>query len=925
MGSFLSSLSSTFQPTSSVPESSLPAASSLLVESNSLTSNRPIPRPLQSSSLLFIDSDLDDYQSLVDGVTAGTEVYILDSAQDAVSQITAVLMGRQQVSSLHIVSHGEVGGLRFGDNSLNLYNLQDYASQIQSWSSALTPNADILLYGCNVAQGDLGTAFVHILSQLTGADVAASNDLTGSASLGGNWILEVSTGNIESSLAFQSEVLANYSYILVPVLDEVTGTVNYQFIGSSVLLAPNLTVVDPDDPTATLDGASINITTNFNPSQDRLGIQGQAGTSGTVNGLSWNYDINSGVLTFSGVAGVDVYQAALRQVTYTNLSGTPSPASRSVQYNLGSALYNPENGHFYNFVSAPNITWTDAFNIADTTLYFGLHGYLATITSASEQAFIETKVQGNGWIGASDAAEEGAWRWVTGPEAGLQFWQGGAGGSVVCGQYNNWAVGEPNNFGGNENYAHVIGNPALGPENQGRWNDLSNTGPGGDYAPLGYLIEYGGFPFDPPLQITGLVTIDLSGATTPPPATLSIANVQRSEGTRANKEFTFTVTLSEALGQPVTVNYSTADGTATVADNDYIATSGTLTFAPGVTSQTITVIVVGDSKLEGTERFTVNLSNPTGAAIANGTAIGSIGDDDGNGPDFDLDGNADVLWRNPITGENKIWLMNGSAVAQIDNLPGADSTWRLEGWGDFNDDGIDDLVWHNLVTEQTGIWLMNGTSIGSIALLPSVTNAWKVEKIADFTGDNQVDILWRNTVTGQTGIWVMQGATFSSLVELPTANLDWHVAAVGDLNGDNVLDILWRNWVSGETGAWILDNTSLASIAMLTTISPDWVIGDIADLDGDGDLDFFWYNTVSGQTGIWQMNGLTFQSAIELPTVLGWKAENIIDLEGNGQLEVFWRNYISGDNAIWRLAGTNLVSAEFLPSEALGWEPIFDI
>ena len=152
-----------------------------------------------SQSLLFIDGAIADYQQLVAGVSLGTEVYVLDSSQDAVTQITNTLLGRSNVSSLHIVSHGEAGGLNFGSGVLNLTDLPQYAAQIQSWSQALTDDADILLYGCNVAQGELGKAFVSILSQLTGADIAASNDLTGNTSLGGNWDLEVTTGNIESS------------------------------------------------------------------------------------------------------------------------------------------------------------------------------------------------------------------------------------------------------------------------------------------------------------------------------------------------------------------------------------------------------------------------------------------------------------------------------------------------------------------------------------------------------------------------------------------------------------------------------------------------------------------------------------------------------------------------------------------------------
>jgi hypothetical protein len=71
-----------------------------------------------------------------------------------------------------------------------------------------------LLYGCNVAQGELGQAFTSILSQWTGADVAASDDLTGSSAQGGNWTLEVQTGQIAASLVFQASAITSYQSVL---------------------------------------------------------------------------------------------------------------------------------------------------------------------------------------------------------------------------------------------------------------------------------------------------------------------------------------------------------------------------------------------------------------------------------------------------------------------------------------------------------------------------------------------------------------------------------------------------------------------------------------------------------------------------------------------------------------------------------------
>ena len=109
---------------------------------------------------------------------------------------------------------------------------------------------------------------------------------------------------------------------------------------------------------------------------------------------------------------------------------------------------------------------------------------------------------------------------------------------------------------------------------------------------------------------------------------LSINNVALNEGANGTTSFTFTVSLSSPSTGTVTVGYSTADGTAATASGDYQAGSGTLTFAAGVTSQTITVSVNGDTVAEPNETFFVNLASASNATIADGQGLGTIVDDD---------------------------------------------------------------------------------------------------------------------------------------------------------------------------------------------------------------------------------------------------------------------------------------------------------
>jgi hypothetical protein len=113
----------------------------------------------------------------------------------------------------------------------------------------------------------------------------------------------------------------------------------------------------------------------------------------------------------------------------------------------------------------------------------------------------------------------------------------------------------------------------------------------------------------------------------PSPA-LSVNDVTVTEGDTGTVSAVFTVSLSGLSAQTVTVQYTTADGTAT-AGSDYVATSGTLTFTPGQTTQPVSVSVIGDLVQEPNETFFLNLSSSVNAIIADGQGLGTIVDQDG--------------------------------------------------------------------------------------------------------------------------------------------------------------------------------------------------------------------------------------------------------------------------------------------------------
>ena len=87
--------------------------------------------------------------------------------------------------------------------------------------------------------------------------------------------------------------------------------------------------------------------------------------------------------------------------------------------------------------------------------------------------------------------------------------------------------------------------------------------------------------------------------------------------------------------------------------------------------------------------------------------------------DFNRDGKPDILWRN-VNGANGLWLLDGAAVAQVVNVPGVSTDWRVVGTGDYNADGYADILWEQIATGTRVIWfLQSGVYLGEKVLPPT--------------------------------------------------------------------------------------------------------------------------------------------------------------------------------------------------------------
>ncbi|MEG4517150.1 DUF4347 domain-containing protein, partial [Microcoleus sp. AT9_A5] len=173
---------------------------------------------MKNLHIVFVDSAVEDWLSLAVGVKAGMEVILVDRTRDGIEQIAEALQSRKGIESVHIISHGDSGSLQLGQTIVNSDNLETYRDSLKQWFSSsvnsIKNRFEILLYGCNVAAGEKGEAFVQKLSKFTKANIAASADITGSAQKGGNWVLEYATGAIKTGLAIEPEVMANYAHTL---------------------------------------------------------------------------------------------------------------------------------------------------------------------------------------------------------------------------------------------------------------------------------------------------------------------------------------------------------------------------------------------------------------------------------------------------------------------------------------------------------------------------------------------------------------------------------------------------------------------------------------------------------------------------------------------------------------------------------------
>ncbi|MGC6550476.1 MAG: Ig-like domain-containing protein, partial [Rubripirellula sp.] len=186
-----------------------------------------------TNEIVFLDSSIENYHLLETSLSENFNLVLLKSHEDATQTIIHSLDRKHGLDAIHVLTHGAPGSISLGSHQLTSETLGQHAELLTSLRDTLSDSGDIFIYGCDVAQGEIGEAFTSALANATGADVSASIDKTGSTTLGGNWNLEYSHGEIGETLLADNLNVIDFKQLLDMESPTATVELEADFLSST--------------------------------------------------------------------------------------------------------------------------------------------------------------------------------------------------------------------------------------------------------------------------------------------------------------------------------------------------------------------------------------------------------------------------------------------------------------------------------------------------------------------------------------------------------------------------------------------------------------------------------------------------------------------------------------------------------------------
>lgn len=554
-----------------------------------------------TTHLVIVDSAVASAGEWASSLPEKAELVVLADDQDAFRQIAAILESRTGLESIHVISHGRSGELSLAGQQIDQTQLESRADEIAKWKTSLADGADLLLYGCNVAEGRRGEAFISTLRGIVGVDVAASVDRTGAKQHTGDWDLEVQMGQVEFAALLDRDALARFQgYLQIEIW--AAGQTGDELMELEI----NGEVVDTWFVRDT--------------------------NAATGNFLPYYYNVD-------GISADDI------RINFVNDAFDPSTGlDRNLRVDrivVDGVTFQTESPWVYSqgvFVDGLGVT-EGSFN----TEYLVANGYMQFHSSGFDTTG-GNPGGGNGSFIEIEAAGD------TGDET-MQLLVDG---NVVASYFNvsrnettysfqsdqtltadRVRVAFVNSiYDPGENYDQNLRVDRILIDGQSFETEDSSTFSTGTYV-SGQGIVSGNWQSEY-LHGDGYFQYNGTGGPVDPGGDAGSFSLVTSDVTAVESAGTLTFEVRRVGGSSgsATVDIFTAGETAG-AGQDFVETADRLFFADGETSKTFTVDLIDDGVGEATEQFTVRLDNPVGAdLLAPRTSLVTILDDDSGLPRY---------------------------------------------------------------------------------------------------------------------------------------------------------------------------------------------------------------------------------------------------------------------------------------------------